>query len=172
MLLFIEMNLSQIKKEIRFNSEVNNYVNKIDNSIKNFRFNVAVASFYEIYNFFRMNLEGNLSNKIIKENLTKVMKQMDTFTPHLAYECLELLGCKSANNWPKISNDNVYEHIKLAVQINGRTRDILSIKKDLTEKEISKNNYYRLKSKEIFENKKIKKTIFVANKIINYIILD
>ena len=76
MLLFIEMNLSQIKKEIRFNSEVNNYVNKIDNSIKNFRFNVAVASFYEIYNFFRMNLEGNLSNKIIKENLTKVMKQM------------------------------------------------------------------------------------------------
>ena len=94
---------SDKKKEIRFNSEVNNYVNKIDNSIKNFRFNVAVASFYEIYNFFRMNLEGNLSNKIIKENLTKVMKQMIPFTPHLAYECLELLGCKSANNWPKIA---------------------------------------------------------------------
>ena len=58
MLLFIEMKQSLIKKEVRFNSEVNNYVNKIDNSIKNFRFNVAIASFYEIYNFFRVNLEG------------------------------------------------------------------------------------------------------------------
>ena len=104
-------------------------MNKIDNSIKNFRFNVAIASFYEIYNFFRVNLADNLSNKIIKENLTKVMKQMIPFTPHLAYECLELLGCESVNTWPKISNDNVYSNIKLAVQINGKTRDIISLRK-------------------------------------------
>ena len=154
MLLFIEMKQSLIKKEIRFNSEVNNYVNKIDNSIKNFRFNVAIASFYEIYNFFRVNLADNLSNKIIKENLTKVMKQMIPFTPHLAYECLELLGCKSANTWPKISNDNVYSNIKLAVQINGRTRDIISIKKDLTEKEITKKIITDSKAKKYVENKK------------------
>ena len=50
-----------------------------------------------------MNLEGNLSNKIIKENLTKVMKQMIPFTPHLAYECLELLGCKSATIGQKLA---------------------------------------------------------------------
>ena len=163
---------SDKKKEVRFNSEVNNYVNKIDNSIKNFRFNVAIASFYEIYNFFRVNLADNLSNKIIKENLTKVMKQMIPFTPHLAYECLELLGCKSVNTWPKISNDNVYSNIKLAVQINGKTRDIISIEKDLTEKEITKKIITDSKAKKYVENKKVKKTIFVANKIINYIILD
>ena len=72
----------------------------------------------------------------------------------------------------KNSNDNAYGNIKLAVQINGRTRDILSIKKDLTEKEITKKIITDSKAKKYVENKKVKKTIFVANKIINYIILD
>ena len=29
------------------------------------------------------------------------MKLMIPFTPHLANECLELLKCKTTNNWPK-----------------------------------------------------------------------
>ena len=31
------------------------------------------------------------------------MKLMIPFTPHLAYECLELLDIKSTNKWPKIN---------------------------------------------------------------------
>ena len=30
------------------------------------------------------------------------MKLMIPFTPHLAYESLELLGCSTVNNWPKV----------------------------------------------------------------------
>ena len=38
-------------------------------------------------------------------------------------------------NWPKIDKKNIFDEIKLAVQINGKTRDVINIKKDMDEKE-------------------------------------
>ena len=94
---------------------------------------------------------------------------MMPFTPHLSNECLELMGCKNVNSWPNIQK-NIDQEIKLAVQINGKTRDILTVKKDLIEKEISRMIMEDSKAKKYIDNKKILKTIFVKNKIINYII--
>ena len=34
---------------------------------------------------------------------------MIPFTPHLAYESLELLGCKTSDIWPKIKGDIIKE---------------------------------------------------------------
>ena len=56
------------------------------------------------------------------------MKLMVPFTPHLAYECLEHLKCKNPDKWPDI-NANFEENIKFAVQVNGKTRDIITLKK-------------------------------------------
>ncbi len=159
---------NQEEKEIL--QEVNSFVNKIDLSINNFRFNVCIANFYEMYNFFRKYLDTNISEKILKDNLSKIMKLMIPFTPHLAYECLELLDIKSTNKWPEIDKKNLKEEIKMAVQINGKTRDILTIKKDLVEKEINTIIHNSSKAKKFLQNKKVIKTIFIKNKIINYII--
>jgi leucyl-tRNA synthetase len=150
---------------------VNNYVNKIDSSINNFRFNVSIAYFYEIHKFFKNNLEKKISNNSFKESNIKIMKLMVPFIPHLALECLELMNCEDVNEWPKIENGSL-DIIKLAVQISGKTRDIITIKKDLTEEEVYKKIMNSSKAKKYIENKKIIKTIFVKNKIINYIIKD
>ena len=53
--------------------------------------------------------------------------------PHISYECLNLIGCKSVNKWPDVSLMTT-QKVKLAVQINGRTRDILEIEENLDEK--------------------------------------
>ena len=58
------------------------------------------------------------------KELTKIMKLMIPFTPHIAYECLEKLKCKNKNKWPEIKK-NLQNEIKFAVQINGKTRDII-----------------------------------------------
>ena len=155
--------------EDKFILEINNYVNKIDSSINDFRFNVSVALFYEIYRHLRDHLEKNISNKIMRTNIVKIMKLMIPFTPHLAHECLEMFKCESANTWPKIEKDTI-EEIKLAIQVNGKTRDIINIKKNLIEKEITQIIKRDSKAKKYLENKKIIKTIFVKNKIINYIV--
>ena len=62
---------------------------------------------------------------------------MIPFTPHLAHECLEILECKTVEKWPNIEI-NLIENIKFAIQINGKTRDVISVKKGLAEDEIYK----------------------------------
>ena len=73
------------------------------------------------------------------------------------------------NNWPIIDKENILNKISIAVQINGKTRDIISVKKDLDEKDVDQFILKIQKLKNIF-CLKISKTIFVKNKIINYII--
>ena len=165
-----EKNLNK-EKDRKFILGINNFVNKIDTSINNFRFNVTIAHFYEIYKYFRGSLDENISNNTLKNSIVKIMKLMIPFTPHLAYECLEIIGCKTTSEWPQIEK-NTLEEIKLAIQINGKTRDIMTLKKDLNDKKIKEIIMKKSKAKKYIENKKITKVIFVKNKIINYIIQD
>ena len=152
-----------------FDADIDLLVSKIDKTIEEFRFNVSIALFYETYNLFNKSLNLKITNDCLLTNMTKIMKLLIPFTPHLAYECLELLNCKDVDYWPKIRT-NLQEKIKFAIQINVKTRDIISVKRDLEKNEINilvKNN---LKISKFFSNKEILKTIFVKNKIINYII--
>ena len=157
------------EREKKFVSTINSFVNKIDDSIVEFKFNVTIAYFYELYKIFRDNVEENISKKILSDSIVKIMKLMIPFTPHLAYECLELHNCKSLNKWPE-REKNTLEEIKIAVQINGKTRDIINVNKNLDENEIFKIILNSSKASKYIHEKNIKKTIFVKNKIINYII--
>ena len=155
--------------EKKFNLEVENFINKIDTSIKNFRFNVCIAYFHQVYNFLKNNVESKLGNNVLKQNIIKIMKLMIPFTPHLSFECLDLFNCKTVNIWPEIKQD-IKEEINLAVQVNGKTRDIIKIIKDLLESDVNLLIRKKSKANKYIENKNIKKIIFVKNKIINYII--
>ena len=158
-------------KEIdnKFDLEINNYVNKIDNSIKEFKFNVSIAHFYEVYNIFKTSVQSNLSQTVLKTNIIKILKLLIPFIPHLAHECLELFNCKTVEKWPEIGK-GIEQQVKLAVQINGKTRDIISIKTDSSEEEINQIIHNSSKAKKFLEKSKIIKTIFVKNRILNYII--
>ena len=96
---------------------------------------------------------------------------MIPFTPHLANECLSNLDCEDTNKWPKINIEAIDNlKINMAVQINGKTRDIISINKDLREKDLDKFIRTSSKANKYIKDKKIIKTIFIKNKIINYIL--
>ena len=82
---------------------------------------------------------------------------------------LELLKCKNVNKWPDLRRD-VIENVKMAIQINGKTRDIISVNKDLTQEEISAIINENKKIKKFMSHGKLFKTIFVKNRIVNYII--
>jgi len=151
-------------------TEINGYINKIDESINDFRFNVSIAHFYQIYKTFKDYLNLEVNNEILVDNITKIMKLMMPFVPHLSHECLELLNCKIVNNWPNVDMDNISNEIKLAVQINGKTRDIVTIGKDKNQSEVNLLVIKDSKAKKYIDNKNIIRIIFVKNKIINYII--
>ncbi len=156
-----------------FNLKMNSYVNKITKFINNFNLNVVIANFYEIYNLFNNHLGKEVSKSCLKNNLTTLMKILIPFTPHLAYECLEMIGAKEIKSWPKIDTSLIgKEKIKIAIQINGKTRDVIDVEKDLDKEkvlEICKNNS-KIKLKILHSN--INKIIFVKNRIINLIIKE
>ncbi len=171
---FVILNKKDGKKNIKiqdeFQNEINSYFYKIDKSINEFRLNVAIANFYEVYNFFKKYLEKDISKKVLQDNLEKFMKILIPFTPFIAHECLDQMKCKTANSWPKLSKIETSSKIKLAVQINGKTRDVISISSNLSEDGIAKVVKSESKASKYLVEKNIAKTIYVKNKVINYII--
>jgi len=159
------------EKDMDFEINFNNYILKITALIDNLQLNVVIANIYSIYNLFSDHIDKEVSNQCLKNNYSNLMKILIPFTPHLAYECLDLLGQKEINKWPEVKNElNISEIIKIAVQINGKTREIIEVKKDLDEKNVIVESKKYKKVSTNLENKKIIKTIFVQNRIINYLI--
>ena len=117
------------------------------------------------------NIENKISNAVLKNSFIKFLKVLIPFVPHISYECLNLIGCKSVNKWPDVSLMTT-QKVKLAVQINGRTRDILEIEENLDEKKVLNTILTKSKAEKYLKGKVIKKVIFVKNRVINYILSE
>ena len=130
-----------------------------------------MANVYEIYNLFNEHLGKEISNKSLKSNLAILVKMLIPFTPHIAYECLEILGIKEIKTWPQIDTKLILkEKIKMAIQINGKTRDVIEIEKGVNQNSVEKLCKSNIKVKDKIFNKTIIKVIFVKDRIINFII--
>jgi len=160
---------SDNKLEKIFETKILTNLAKIDNAINDFRLNVAIAIFYETYKIFYENMNTKINNEIFINNLKKICKTLIPFVPHFAHECLEVLREDEITKWPEI-NKIIEEEISIAVQINGKTREIVNIKKDQDLKDFEKEIINSKKVKKYINGKKIFKTIFVKNKIVNYLI--
>ena len=161
------------KNDEFFSNAIDLYVLKITNYIEQFQFNVCIAQFYECYNFFNKEIQKEISKKILISNLEKLMKLMMPFIPHLANECLKKLEAASTSQWPEIKKNVLnFAEIDLVIQVNGKKRDLIKFKKNAQEKDVTSKVLTISKAKKYLENKKIVKTIYVKNKIINYIVND
>ena len=161
------------KKEFNENIEIftNQIINKINIALEGFRYNLIIAYFHEAYAFFK-----NISSKQIHfENLIlsfkKILITMMPVVPHLANECLKSLDLNKNISWPEINEKYIVEDkIKIVIQVNGKKRNIVTVDKDIEEKDI-KNLIIKQKLIEKYtNNKEINKTIYVKNRLINYII--
>ena len=162
----------EISKEIeeKIESQFHKHLHKITGSIENFQINVAVANVHEVYNLINEHLSKAISNKLLRKILIDFMKVLIPFIPHVASESLEKLGEKNIDKWPIIKDDLMQNLlIKVAIQVNGKTREIIEAKQNLSEKDLVKLSKDSAKVSKHLQNKNIKKLIFVKNKILNYL---
>ncbi len=162
--------VSQTKEKI--NIFTNQTIKKITQNLENFQYNVIIANLHEIYNFFSKikNFE-NCETEIFKKNYIKILTLMHPILPHLITECLTDLNEKPSITWPEIEQKYLNEDsVKIVIQINGRKRDIIECKKDITEEEVILSVKNKIELNKYFENKEILKNIYVKNKIINFIV--
>jgi len=146
-------------------------VNKITDNLEKFHYNVIIANFHETYNFLNKEIDEKINNRVLKENYVIILKLLFPIIPHFSSEALEQLKEGSSIFWPKINKKDIVinNKINLVVQINGKKRSLINIKKDIDEKnliEIIKKDQKILK----FINGDIIKVIFIKNRLINLII--
>ena len=167
--LIINKKSEVTKNDNDFDLKVNSYINKITSLINSFNLNVVVANVYEVYNLFNDYINKEVSSACLKRNLIKLMKVLMPFTPHLSHECLDMLGVRDMNSWPSVDKDLINkEKIKIAIQFNGKTREIIEIQKDLEKDELIKICGQNSKIKDRIKSDG-QKIIFVKNRIMNFI---
>ena len=148
----------------------NQLINKITQNLEKFHYNVIIANFYEMYNFLIKEIDKPIKKEILIENYKKILILMNPFIPHFSNECLNTIN-ENQINWPKISKkDLIEENINFVVQINGKKRAILNVKRDVVEKEILKIIKTNLEIEKFLKDQTIKKSIFVPNRLINIIL--
>jgi leucyl-tRNA synthetase len=149
----------------------NEIINKINQALEKFRYNVIIAIFHEIYSYFRKISLTNKNYKNLKKNFEKILIIMSPVIPHLTNECLEKFKFKENFQWPEIDKKYLIKDQNLVViQVNGKKRGTISITDDLKEKELIN----LIKNKQIIskylDNGELIKTIYIKSRLINFII--
>ncbi len=167
--------LTKTKKD-SFNKELeiftNQSISKINFALDKFRYNVIIAVFHEIYSFFKKVLDENKNYENLNDNLKKILIVISPVLPHLASECLDKIDKNSIDiKWPKINEEYLNkEETIIVIQVNGKKRSSINIKEEIDEK----NLFDKIKKMQLIEkyikNKKIIKTIYIKNRIINVIV--
>ncbi len=158
-------------------------IKKVTEDIENFRFNTAISALMILLNEMEKNL-GTL--KLI--NLETFLKLLSPFAPHLSEELWQQLQTtmptdRQANyklqtfknihleSWPKYNSKLIVEkQFELIIQINGKIRDKISAEMGITQKEAENLALNQEKIKNAVADRKIRKIIFVPNKLINIVI--
>lgn len=168
--------------------KIHQTIKKVSEDLDNMHFNTAVASLMELLN----EMEKNKSS-LTKNNIEIYLKLLAPFAPHIAEELWHKIqtgtDCtrtntesqhKSASSpyesvflerWPSYDKKLIEEkEIELVIQINGKIRDKVQVQAEITKEEAKKIALNRDRIKKYLSGKKIKKTIFVPNKLINFVI--
>jgi leucyl-tRNA synthetase len=142
---------------------------KIDEDLEATKFNTAIAAFMEFVNFAQEKKE-----EVGKDIIEKMLILLSPFTPHLTEELWEKLGYKKSiflEKWPQYDSKLIKEEtITLIIQVNGKVRDRIEVKTDISEKKAKALAISQKKVKNWVEGKEIKKVIFVPGKLINIVV--
>lgn len=95
------------------------------------------------------------------------------FIPHLSEEIWKVAGGKELaiqQNWPKPTGSNKEVRTSIAIQVNGKTKDLVIVEIDDEKDKIEKIIMDRPKIAKLVRGEKIKKIIFIPNKIFNIVL--
>ena len=155
------------KNLIKFTNQL---IHKITQNLEKFHYNVIVANLFEMYNFLIKEIDKPIKKKVLIENYRKILILLNPLIPHFSNECLSTIN-EYQINWPSVSKkDLIEDEINFVIQINGKKRAILKVKRDMIEKEILEIIKLNQEIEKFLNHQKIKKSIFVPNRLINIII--
>ncbi|MBI5079516.1 leucine--tRNA ligase [Candidatus Wolfebacteria bacterium] len=149
-------------------------IKKVGEDIENFRFNTAISALMMLFN------EIEKQPLLEIKNWKLVIKLLAPFAPHLAEDLWQQLRLKIKDlkfksihqeSWPKYNPKLIKEEeFELIIQINGKMRDKVLVSQNISQEEAEKLILQQEKVKNIIVGQRIKKIIFVPDRLINIVI--
>ena len=149
----------------------NQMIDRINQALDKFRYNVIIALYHEIYSFFKKISNNKMNPVNLKSCFEKMLTIVMPVLPHITSECFEKLNSTQNIQWPSIEKKYlINDTFDFVLQVNGKKRGVTTIKRNLEEDEIIK----KIKDSKIidkyFKKGQLIKTIYVKNKLVNFII--
>jgi leucyl-tRNA synthetase len=152
---------------------INKLVDKVEKDLESLKFNTAIAAMMEF-----TNLASKHKKSVDLQTLGKYLIVLSVFAPFTAEELWEQIGASrskgSVHNqtWPTVEKEYLKtEKFTVVVQINGKLRDTIEIQKkeSKNKSKIEQIAADSAKVKRHLDGKKIKRIIYVPEKIVNIV---
>ena len=145
-------------------------IRKVGEDIEGLKFNTAVAAMMEFINGWTSDKDG------LSAEDTKIFLQLlAPFAPYTTEELWQGFANSSIHTqpWPKFDPDLIREEIiTIVVQVNSKLRDKLELPRGVGESEVRQKALDSAKVQRylpVQHHSKIKKTIFVPDRLINFV---
>ena len=164
------------KLETKENNEeieifTNQIIDRMNNALDKFRYNIIIAIFHEIFSFFRKISEKNKNYNNLKINFQKILILISPVIPHLANESLINFDFEGNLEWPPVNKKYLINDKSLIViQVNGKKRNTISLEESINEKKLVDLIKDKQLVSKYFDNGELIKTIYIKDKLINFII--
>jgi leucyl-tRNA synthetase len=154
---------------------------KIEDDIERLRFNLCVATIYELANTLAAAV-GAIEGREVDEDLRFAFAEAGDMLvhgfapmmPHLAEACWEVLGHRklvARSPWPVADRSLIVAtHMTLPVQVNGRKRADLTIERDADGKTVEAAALALDAVRRAMDNRPAKKVIIVPQRIVNVVV--
>jgi leucyl-tRNA synthetase len=143
-------------------------IKKVSDDIDKLAFNTAIAKMMELAN------EMSREEAIGKTEYEQFLKILAPFAPHMCEELWSDLGNKksiSSAEWPTHDESLAKEStLAVAVQVNGKVRDEISISAEAGEDEVKKLALASEKVQKWLEGKEPKKVIYVKGRLVSIVV--
>jgi len=144
---------------------------------KRFNFNTAISAIMELVNacYDYQELPPQQQNLVLMgEVLKNLILILAPFAPHMAEELWQALGGEGsvhAHPWPSYDPGALEtEEVEMAVQINGKVRDRITVPAGLTPQEIEQLVLQKERIAALLAGQELVKVVVVPNKLINLVV--
>jgi len=168
--------LKEIKKNhptdhgINLTKETNKFLKRITENLESFSYNKIIANLYEIYSFLIKEINKGYKKETLKDNYEKILIAIMPIIPHFSSECLDMIKSKNLI-WPNYNISMLKdEKINIVVQINGKKRELINTKPNMSEENLFEIINKNESLSKYLQNQKIKRKIYIKDKLINIII--
>jgi leucyl-tRNA synthetase len=154
-------------------------LNSVSQNIEGLRFNVAVAQVYEFANTLQAALSGGRDEGMdwaIREAAELLVQMIGPMLPHLAEDCwarLEYNTLLADQPWPQVEAGLLVDDtITIAVQVNGKRRDELTIARTANKDEVEAAALKLETVARALDGRAVARVIVVPQRIVNVVSRD